>query len=374
MAAWSCLAFVAVGIGAAVAVNRAILSHTWTDASRCVDAAALAACQSLLTDDLLRDSSNNVTLDWQIDRARDKAIQLSRLHESNQRLPIIRRNDINVYQRVWTSERGEYVLLTDSEYPNTVRVGLSTRNSAARDGRSRSVGFGGIRGSHVSCVSTACIHDRICGFQSGPGISIPLVPLAIPGSQDGDVAGTWSAVDTGDGNDDYYWDEELGQLLNTADGLSELTLVIRPGISSTVPGQFMPVKICPTQHTRAVTERIRRGFNHAELEQAGLSDIRFPRTDAAYDLDESEFDDLERVLRSLIGEKRVYPIVEHIKDMTEVELSKIVAARILKVDRTGSRELSIVLQPTVMSVPAAIFCRDDSVRANRYVRHIALLR
>jgi len=234
-------------------------------------------------------------------------------------------------------------------------------------------GVSGISRASISCEATATVHDRISGFRSGPGIAIPIAPLAIPDSTKQHIAGTWSSTNDLDSPDEYWWDEDSNQLLYQPDEIAELAVTIRRGSATVVPGRLLPVEICQTEHSTPIADRVQNGISHDDASTAGLDRLSFPRSDVPYEISDADLDELETVLSSLIGQKRIFPVTDLDDPSSELVLTTVVAARILVVERIDN-ELRVLLQPTVMSTPAAIVSRDLTLQPNRYVRRIALLR
>lgn len=370
---WSCFALVTVGLCAAVAINRSLMSNAWSETRNCADAAALAGCRQLLNDDLLRDGRDRVNAEWQASNCRHRAVDIGSLYRSNRSIPRLRSEDIQVYQRQWNADRNIFVPLTDSMFPNTVEVFLSSRRSAGSSGRMIGGGISGIGRGTISCKAIATMYDRISGFRSGPGVSIPLAPLVIPESADQSVAGTWSSTDDLDCADDYWWDEEFNELRYEADGIAELSVIIRRGSATVIPGELLPVEICRTDFSASIADRVLHGLSHKDISEAGLEQLTFPRSDISCEMSDADLDELDNTLRSIIGQKRVFPLADLDAQSNGLMLTNVVAARILVVERVED-EIQVLLQPTVMSSPAAVVSHDQSAQPNRYIRRIALLR
>ncbi len=373
---WSAFALVAVGLCAAAAINRGLLSAAWSQTRACADAAALAGCRALLSDELLLPGRS--ALDHDLQRCRDAAIALAAQHANKGRhslsaVPALHAHQIDILQQVWSTSDRRYIAVSDSSHPDTVRVRLEKRVSSNASGGLVLVGSPGVNPAVLSCESTARLHDRIHGFQTGPGVAIPMAPFAIPNDTGQSLAGTWSATEEAGGQDDYSWDQGQREIRRQPDGLVELALTIHRTGSHAAPGLLVPVSICPSDHPTPFAERVRNGLKHSDASAAGLGLLTFPRSDTSDDLDVSDFQELEEVLSALIGEKRMFPLAD-LSTTTDVMLSDVVAARILAVRGTDSDQLHVLLQPTVMSTVSAVISQDHSVSRNRYVRKIALLR
>jgi hypothetical protein len=373
LTAWSCIALVTVGLCAAVAINRNLMSNAWSETQYCADAAALAGCRQLLNDDLLRETKQIQNTNSHASKCRNKAMEIGRLYGKNPSVPSLYAENIEVYQRQWNTNREVFVPLTASIYPNAVKVRLSNHNSSGLSGKMIGSTISGIGRITISCESTAIMHDRIIGFRSGPGIPIPLIPLAIPESSKQVIPGTWSSIDDQDSSDEYWWDDESNELFHQADGIAELAVTIRPGSSTLSPGRLLPVEILRTENSASVADRCRYGISHADTTEAGLNRLSFPRSDLPHELTDAELDELDGVFSSLIGKKRIFPLADLDHTSSELMLADVVAARILIVARSDN-ELHILLQPTVMSTPAAIVSRSQAAQPNRYIRRITLLR
>lgn len=379
LTAWSAFALLAVGLCAAVAVHRSLNSLAWVQTRQCADAAALAGCRELLCDDLLREAADRPDPAWCVLRCRTRAVELAERHAgrrlaAGRAVPVLQPQQVDVLQRVWSDEASRYLTVADSASPDTVRVRLSNRQS----GSVRSAGLMGAGRTVVSCEATAWMHDRICGFRTGRGISIPMAPLAIPEDPQQPTPGTWWATDSDEGADDYAWDRDSRQVRPEPDGLLELSLILQRTDAQLMPGQLIPVPLCDHQHATPLADHLQRGLQHEQTVAAGLGLLSFPRSATTGELSESDFEALTEVLTGMIGEKRIFPLADLSEvppaDSADVWLSSVVAARILDVQLIDDDQLELRLQPTVMSPACAVICRDTSVPANRYIRKIALLR
>lgn len=375
LTAWSALALVAVGLCGMMAINRGLISHARSKSQHCADAVALAACRSLLTDDLLRSSHDFFSVpNWRVERSRDKALKVAERHRNLRNIPTLDRDDIHVHQRLWNSEQGRYLPMTDSAFPNAVRVRITNRNKRDWSARLIGAGLSGIGRAEIDCAATACMHDQICGYEASRGLAIPLAPLAIPYVEGQAAAGTWGVTDDHLSSDLYSWDEVSRQVLEQPDDLCELSLTIRKGAVPPVPGQLTPVELCSSLHDRPISDRTAHGLQHRDTTAADWKQLTFPRADRAWDLTSEDLDSLESVLHDLVGQKRLFPLANLAVAGPHVELAEVVAARVLVVHRSDDDEIRVVLQPTVISTAAAVVCNDPNYPSNRYVRRISLLR
>jgi len=379
LSVWSAFALVAVGLCAAVAIDRSLVSITWSQTRVCADAAALAGCRELLTDDLLRTDRDLDDRETLVQRCRNKAVDLAHRHANNsygtgRTIPVLNDDHVDVLQRVWNEEEGRHLAIYDSLHPDTVRVRLSNRNSQNGSDRSVRPGLSGISRAVISCEATARIHDRICGFRAGSGIAILMAPFAIPEHSQQRIAGTWSSTDDHRSPDEYSWDEEANEIRQQSDGLAELALTIHRTSIQVVPGQLVPILICESSHANPFAYQLKHGLQYIDTSAAGIELLSFPRPYVLSEPDETDFDALEDVLYGLIGQKRMFPLANLAAHSSADGLSDVVAARIMDVTRESDDQFHVVLQPTVMSPSSAVICRDESISANRYIRKIALLR
>ncbi len=388
LTAWSAIALVAVGLCAIYAVNLGLISWTRTRAQDCADAAALAACRALLTDDLLLPDVSAGHVDDRIRRCRRQAMAVARLYRDSGRIPEVRPHHVHVWQRVHNADRNVWIPLTDSVRPDSVQVQVTNRSTPQdSSGRLAGAGLSGISRAIIDCRASAWICDRICGFQTGPDIAIPIAPLAIPQTDVGVLAGTWSAVapppDSPSGStelsdttadDRYSWDSETDSLSDHPDGLSELLLAVTRRTVEPAPGFLLPVELCPAAAgTTPFADRLRFGLTHEDTTAAGIRQLSFPRSDVAQAIGTDDFDALERVLTEIVGQKRIFPLVRLGRPGPNAELTSVVAARILAAERTGRDEIRVLLQPTVLSTASAVIRCDGSGTPSRYVRRITLL-
>jgi hypothetical protein len=379
LSVWSAFALATVGLCAAVAIDRSLVSMTWSQTRVCADAAALAGCRELLTDDVLRTDRDVDDRDTLAQRCRNKAVDLAHQYSRNsygtgRAIPILNDDYVDVLKRVWNEEEGRHLAIFDSFEPDTVRVRLSNRNSENGSGRTVNPGLFGISRAVISCEATARTHDRISGFRAGPGMAILIAPFAIPEHSKQRIAGTWSSTDDQCSPDQYSWDEESNEIRQQSDGLAELALTILRTGTQVVPGQLVPIAICKSSQANPFAFQMKHGLQHADTSAAGIELLSFPRAHHSSEPDETDFDALADVWYGLIGEKRIFPLADLAAHASDAGLSDVVAARILDVTRDSDDQLQVLLQPTVMSPSSAVICRDESVPANRYIRKIALLR
>ena len=370
---------VAVGLCAVVAIDRSLVSMTWSQTQVCADAAALAGCRELLTDDLIRTHRDVDDRDAMVQRCRNRAVDLARRHASNspatgRAVPVLTDDYVDVLKLVWNEEEGRHLAIFDSFDPDTVRVRLSNRNLQNGSGRLMNPGPAGISRAVISCEATARIHDRISGFRSGPEIAILMAPFAIPEHFGRRIAGTWSSTDDHRSPDEYSWDEEANEIRQQSDGLPELALTVLRTGTQVVPGQLAPTVICESSQVNPFAHQMKYGLQHADISAAGIELLAFPRAHHSSEPDQTDFDVLAGVWRGLIGEKRMFPLADLAAHTADNGLSDVVAVRIMDVTRDRDDQLQVLLQPTVMSSASAVICGDESVSASRSIRKIALLR
>ena len=379
LSVWSAFALVTVGLCAAVAIDCSLVSMTWSQTRVCADAAALAGCRELLTDDLIRTDRDVDDRDALAKRCRNRAVDLARQYASNSHatgrvVPVLTDDYVDVLKRIWNEEEGRYLAIFDSFDPDTVRVRLSNINSQNGSGRTVNSWLSGIGRAVISCEATARIHDRISGFRAGPGMVILIAPFAIPEHFGQRIAGTWSFTDDYRSPDEYSWDEESNEIRQQSDGLPELAMTILRTGAQVVPGQLAPIAICESSQVNPFTHQMKHGLQYIDTSAAGIGLLSFPRAHHSSEPDEADFDALAGVWYGLIGEKRMFPLADLAAYTSDDGLSGVVAARIMDVTRDGNNQLQVLLQPTVMSPSSAVICSDESVPANRYIRKIALLR
>lgn len=379
LSVWSAFALFTVGLCAAVAIDRSLVSMTWSQTQVCADAAALAGCRELLTDDLIRIARDVDDRGALAQRCRNRAVDLARQHANNsyatgRAIPVLTDDYVDVLKLVWNEEEGRHLAIFDSFDPDTVRVRLSNRNLQNGSGRPVNRGLSGISRAVISCEAIARIHDRISGFRAGPGMAILIAPFAIPEHFGRRIAGTWSSTDDHRSPDVYSWDEESNKIRQQSDGLPELALTVLRTGTQVVPGQLAPIAICESSQVNPFAHQMKHGLRHADTSAAGIELLSFPRAHHSSEPDETDFDALAGVWYGLIGEKRMFPLADLAAHTSDDGLSDVVAARIMDVTRESDDQLQVLLQPTVMSPSSAVICSDESVPVNRSIRKIALLR
>ena len=214
----------------------------------------------------------------------------------------------------------------------------------------------------LNVTSAAAIMPGV-GFRisSESSAKADILPIALD-------AVSWEAMLAGIGNDDYGYNEGLGKVVQTSDGILEVNLY-PSGSSSLPPGNRGTVDIgSPNNSTNDLKRQISEGINGSDLEWFD-GELRFDQVPLELNGDTGLSAGIEASLKEIVGEVRAIPLFSSVSgpgNNATYIIERFVGVRIMDVRLTGNpNKRRVVVQPAPFSDSTVIRgeteIRSDSI-------------
>lgn len=338
----------------ALAVDISYLWTARTEMQSAVDASALAAVNTLLSEERLKGSAALLAL---MERARTAAAQYAAANTVLGASLSVDANpdnqpagDILIGHLADPADRTTPLDLSDPLRFNAVFVRL--RHDETRNG-SLGLMFARLLGHDSAPVvvqATATFEDGVVGFRIPPsGESPSLLPLAL--HQD-----PWRALLAGGvtgANDNYTYDPATGAVCAGPDGLPELNLYPGSGAGQLPPGNFGTVDIgSPSNSTADLSRQIRYGLNAEDLSYFGGELKLGPDGTLLLNGDTGLSAAIKDDLEFIKGKARSIPLFDQVAGPGNNATYRVVGfagIRIVHVKLTGSmNSKQVIIQPAVV--------------------------
>lgn len=350
----------------AAVLNRFWMAGAQEELRSAGSAAALAAAQTLVGDDLLK---TNADREAQTELARKQVILLGGSYSrDNEAAPVLTPRFGKV---VLNPETGEQKFLETDRNPTSVQI------SAARDNEHRNgvqmfaPYLTGQTHADVVAVSEASLTNLVMGVRPIGNAGVPAWPLGVlEFSEDPRIPSWTTHIDGKLGGDRYGWDAAAGKLIEKADGLPEI--VLRPQGDQTI-GNVMLVDLGRGLKPKTLESQFLNGWKADDLERLGgeftlaKGVIEMPCSD--------DVAQAEKWLSAQIGEPRLFVLYSPTKKVDAISATQLVGGRILKVEQPEGK-LEITLQPAVIGTRMAVLDEEalwaGKTRGNPYLYKISL--
>ena len=380
----SVLAILAASVCVALVVNSAWMTRNRQNNQQCAEAAALAGCRTLLSDDMLRRNPQEFEIKGRIEQCKDAAINISRRYQSGHNDSLIDRDNIEIGYQAGNAQEGSYPILSDTLTPNyvAIKTGTKTTNrqsSGLMMANATPNGF-----VSTSAFAVARLDNNIKGFKASSTVPIPIAPFAIPDLKEQTVAGCWSTeIESSDGQDTLAWLSGKNHITKESDRIPEIILTLKKDQLQPVAGYLIPVEFasCQKDDRRSHDVLLRTGFNSQDFLYPTRPMLQFPCKGSVSTLQDESQNTLAAGFQELVGKVRIFPIILigqiHANEKSDqqsntVTFERPVAARIMHVDSKES-ETRIVLQPCVLSTSTAIVTANGNLNTNNpYIWKIRL--
>lgn len=398
------LALLVVLGGTALVVDRIALDNAKTELRTAAEASALAAARELANDDRLRKDFDAAALQMKARFAAQRIASENRIAGESLTLNIEPKSDVRFGRLETDAESGEPLFVEAETHDDPMTVAVNARRTTARDS-AVPLPFRMLYSptdADVVAVAEASINFAVTGLRPVDELSIPTLPLAIlsqslpekespkqdkgpfgnkkPMSPSKPRTQAWShTIEQRAGSDRFRFDPATGEVTQGADGLPEITL--RTASREHNPQSNAFVLTLTSDLTQAALKRtIESGWsaddlqplggevqlNHGPLTVAGLRDV--------------DANMLGHSLRNVIGQSRVVflydrEVGDSRASVASVQVSGMVAGRVMSVRELSHCECEIVFQPAVMATRFAVTSAsqsDSKCEKNKYVANLRL--
>jgi hypothetical protein len=374
---WFAIAFVALGV-----IVASLFNLLWTygirhEARRSVEAAALAAGQAWLTDDLLRLQQAPFETEGRMTSAAEAAVRLSQDYATRTSVPVLSFNDVQCRMPA-AAESASRPLI-----PDAIHVAFGSRQPAT----TIPLFFAGLTGRESAVLGVSARVILECtpvGFSPGERLPVPMLPFAIlddavvsSAEATAPADGCWThAIERGNGLDQYTWIPDSHQFAPGPDGLPELTVTLDHG-ESAGDDALIPLTLAASEagRTAPVSNWIHTGLTRAGLASLGMSQWSYSSLHPRALVPPQDQDTIQTALDAHIAEPLIVSLctLADVPSPDHVRLTRPVAVRIIRVGTSVGGRLRVTVQPCVLSTATAIMSPEPTVTANRYVYCVRLL-
>lgn len=402
------LALIAVLAGAALVIDRLHLDTAKSELRIAAEAAALAAARELANDDRLRPDFDPAALQMKSRFAAARIAAQNFVAGEPVALSTDPANDVRFGNLKTDPATGEPMFVEAHDHEPT-SVAVAARCTEARQSAVplpfRT--FYAPTDADVVAVAEASLSFHVRGLRSVDQLPIPTLPLAIlarantkkdsshtqstgslnkadktgaSNNPQQPTAPTWMRdIDQRRGTDHFGYDSTTGEVTNAADGIPEITLRTATQSNNSKSNAFV-ITLTGDLTENHLRRQISHGWSADDLEPLGgeLLFDRGPLTMAG--LRGVDGNVLAQAFRSVLGQSRVVFLYERVEGdvrshVASLQVTKMVAGRVMFVREISECECEIILQPAVLATRSAVATSDETdagCEKNKYVANLRL--
>lgn len=402
------LALLAVLGGVALVVDRLALDTAKGELRASAEAAALAAARELANDDRLRPDFNPAALQMKSRFAAARIAAENFIAGEPLTLNTDPMGDIRFGRLQTDSETGETIFVEAEGQDDPTTVVVNARRTSDRDS-AVPLPFRTLYAptdADVVAVAEASINFGVIGLRPVDGLSIPTLPLAILSQsfaeQDSEEksssdrvshsqesrsdkprvsnASSWTRdIEQRRGTDRFGYDATTGEVLNTSDGIPEITLRTAARTGDPKSNAFV-LALTGDLTQDGLRRQIGEGWSADDLEPLGGELLFDHGALTLAGLRGVDGNVLSGALRKVLGQSRVVflydrEIGDSRASVASLQVSDIVAGRVMSVREISNCECEIVFQPAVMATRSAVTSSEQAesgCEKNKYVANLRL--
>jgi hypothetical protein len=384
-------AILIVGGALALVVDRLWLDNARIELTAATEAAALAAANQIADDELLRPSADMSAL---AENARLRAAEVAARNMVNGTPLELRTEDdgdIQFGRIVKDAETGKERFLETDYHPTSVVV-FGGRNRSR--GNPIALFFRQLTGQSSGDLvvsAEASIDNRIIGVRPYQGATTPAIPIAmLDKDPDPKRLDTWTQqIDLKLGVDEFGFNPLTGEVTEGPDGIPEMLAFSAPENAKEEEVEKANLHLVDLGTGLEPTElqrQFEKGWTHDDMADFG-GEFRTDEGPVAMNsnaiLNEAAFEDLE----ALVGQARICLLYvlpaskSKQQGASEIEATRLVAVRIMKVRQGTKKSVELTVQPAVVttrtalvSEPGATWSADPDVayESNPYIYKLFL--
>ena len=403
------LVLLAVLGGAALVVDRLSLDTAKAELRTAAEAAALAAARELANDDRLRKEFDPAALQMKARFAAARIANQNVVAGEPLTLNTESNGDVRCGHLQADSETGETIFVEAEGRDEGLTVVVNARRTADRD-TAVPLPFRTLYAptdADVVGVAEASINFEVIGLRPLEEMSIPTLPLAIlsksiekPGSSSGKTPATsgphqqvsksnkspppsvpsWLRdIEQRRGADRFGYDASTGDVSGAADGLPEITLRTASRSSGSRTNAFV-LALTGDVTQDSLRRQICEGWSADDLQPLGGELLLDHGPLKLAGLRGVDCNVLGSALRKVIGQCRVVLLYDReVGDsqasVASLQISGMVAGRVMSVRELSDSECEIVFQPAVIATRSAVTATKDmesGCEKNKYVANLRL--
>ncbi len=402
------LALIAVLAGAALVIDRLHLDTAKSELRIAAEAAALAAARELANDDRLRPDYDPTALQMKSRFAAARIAAQNVVAGEPVTLKPDSASDVRFGRLMNDPATGEPIFVEAHDLEAT-SVAVAARCTEARQSAVALPfrTFYAPTDADVVAVAEASLNFQVRGLRTVDRLPIPTLPLAIlaqpnakqeaahkhstvslkqshqagaSSAQQPPTAPNWTRdIEQRRGADRFGYDATTGEVTNQADGIPEIRLRTAARSSNSQSNAFV-ITLTGDLTEAHLRRQITHGWSADDLEPLG-GELLFdhgPLTLAG--LRSVDGNVLAQSLRTVLGQSRVVFLYERVEGdssshVASLQVTKMVAGRVMFVREISECECEIVLQPAVLATRSAVANSDETdsgCEKNKYVANLRL--
>ncbi len=355
------MALLVIGMAVLLVLDKLWVDNAQQELRTVAEAAALAAAGELASDDLL--SSIDTSAD-RIARARQAAADIAHGNLANGApvdLNTDAGGDVLVGQYVFDEQSGDLVLIETNEHPTHVVV-TARRPRGMNPMASASDAIDGVNRNELAESATAAISNAVTGVRPMQGANVPAWPLAIlENDQTTGRVDTWrQQVEMRLGGDNFSYDRATRQVVPGSDGLPEIIVhaaPVDPDTEDQLLANVHLIDVGSGLYPEPIAEQIRLGWSSDHLVSFG-GEFSLTSGPIILDCDAVMAGAPAAALSEMVGECRICVLyntyVPGVQGLGRLNVTRLVAARLMDVRELSDGTLACVLQPGVVATRTAI--------------------
>lgn len=380
------IASVILVIGCCLAL---VLDRLWLDAARselrnAAEAAALAAAGRLADDERINPAIAPAVLANAARQAASETAAGNLVAGTPLALDPSAAGPVQLGRLVLHAESGEWRFLQTDYLPTSVQIAAA---------RTRELGnpvarlFGSLTGHEAGDAASnvgASLSNQVIGLRPFTGGPAPLLPIAIlEVDPTGERKDTWvNQIESGAGGDRYRFDRATNRVVEEPDGLPEITLHAMPTGGKPDEANLQLIDLGSGLIEDQLVRQMQTGLLETDLAPWG-GELLLDRPGQRLESSARIFEPTEAELLKLIGQKRLFLLYDTYQagqaDLGTLRPTRLVAGRIMSIDRGEGGIPLVVVQPTVLATRTALLAdgfasSGDDTAGNPYVYKISLTR
>lgn len=377
------LALVVVMSAVALVIDRLWLDMATEEAQGVAEAAAIAACRELASDDALR--APEPAPDGRIAAAKLAAENVASMnHIAGQPYMLDSDSgDITIGVKVEVEDTGEVKFVETIHDPRSVRMVAQRLHARGNPVALFVRGLTHVAAGEVRAQAEASIDNHVVGFQSVGGARVPMLPLSILAKDPlGQRQDTWQIqIENRRGEDKFRYDPSTHEAVAGSDGIPEI--ILNPAVPGADPitANMAFFDVHGQVGHFPLEEQIQLGWSLQDLERR---DGRFlmTRGPELFSAKATMSKPAAEALKTIVGECRAVMLYENFTQTDQngsgtIQSSGLVAGRVMAVQESGGMNYRLVFQPGVLATHSAVLPSDlgmagVTAQASKYVYQLKL--
>ncbi|WP_339729866.1 hypothetical protein [uncultured Gimesia sp.] len=349
--------------GIALIVNRLWLDAATLEVTTCVETAVLAAGHELAADELLKEKPDYNKLMERAETSANRALKLNTVAGQHIGIQLTTGDNLLFGKTVPLAETGERRFLQTDHEPLSVQIKTdhtSRLNNPIAELLSEVTRTNlGSPGTQIE----ASLDNHVVGIRPFENVAVPAFPLAIlKDDPTGKHTETWELqIVQKKGNDEYQFDPATGKVTRGTDGIPEIKLTGKPRRGEISDANMQILDFDSQFNSEVVVRQILSGLSKQDLKQYH-GELLFDSQPVQIKCSPNIENDEQDAFKDMLGQCRICFLYDKINATPRsyngiADCTKIVAGRIMDVQRLENQTCEIILQPGVITSRAVVLAK-----------------